>query len=100
MPKKKIEPEIPRLPVKIIRQDDKIVITIQNYSIKLLPLPGETQKYDFITLEQFITNTAKIVYGKIVEREQLKKDLASLNDKPLTPGKQTSGKTKVDRQAS
>lgn len=79
MPKPKFE--IPNIPIKITREGDKIKFVIDKYTLKLTTLPGEkSQTYDFVTLEQFICNVAKIAYQNIINYEQVRKDIESLKD--------------------
>lgn len=72
------EIDLPKVPVKITRKDDKIKIHVNGkYTLALNPLDNYSQTYDFIALELFITNTAKLIYGDIVKNEQIKKDIRS-----------------------
>jgi hypothetical protein len=74
----------PSIDIAITREDDKIKFAIGKYELKLIPTKENTQRYDFLALEQFITRVAKEEYKKIIERDVLEKNLASLvnNDEP------------------
>jgi hypothetical protein len=69
------QPDIPRIAMKIVRKDDKVKVTIGKYSITMNPLPDTSQSYDFVTFEQFITNTAQLLYSEIVKKEQAKENI-------------------------
>ena len=68
----------PQINVRITRENNRINITVGNKKIALLPVDNTTQLYDFVALEQWITRVAKYEYNKIIKRDQLEKDLASL----------------------
>lgn len=68
----------PELDIKIIREGNSIKLSMGKYELKLLPTKEDSQHYDFVALESFITVLAKFEYGKIVKREQIKEDLKSL----------------------
>lgn len=70
-----MQPNIPRIPVKIIRKNGNIKITIRTHSIELKPLEGYEQSYDLVTLEQFITKRAMAEYSAIVSSEKRKKNI-------------------------
>ena len=69
------EPEIPRIPLKITRRGDQIKLSVKQYSIILKALPDTAQSYDFVTVEQFITNTAQLLYQDIINREKSKEEV-------------------------
>jgi len=71
---------IPRVPVKITREGERLKIKIGRYQLRLKEIDGKSQTYDLVTLEQFITNSSKLVYENIIKNEQIKKDLMSLAD--------------------
>ena len=73
--------EIPNIPIKITREGERVKFVIGKYQLKLKELPGDkSQTYDFVTLEQFITNSAKLIYQDIIQVEQIKKDLKSADE--------------------
>jgi len=69
------EPEIPKIPLKVIRVDDKIKFEVGKYSLTVKPIKDTSQTYDFVIVEQFITNTAQLLYSEIIKKEQIKKDI-------------------------
>lgn len=66
---------VPRIDVKITREDDKIKIKVGKFELKLLPVEDKSQTYDFLALEQFITRTAKLLYLDIVKKDQQKNEI-------------------------
>ena len=70
-----VQPELPEIAIKIIRKDNKIKFTVDKYSLELKELPNRSQAYDFLAVEQFLTQTAQLIYSKIVQKEQIKKDI-------------------------
>jgi uncharacterized iron-regulated protein len=75
---KDIQPDIPKIDIKITREDNKLKFAIGKYELKLIELDnGKSQNYDFLALEQFITHVAQLLYTEIIQNEQVKKDLAS-----------------------
>lgn len=73
--------EIPNIPIKITREGDKVKFVVGKYQLKLNQLPNEkSQSYDFVTLEQFITNSAQLIYQDIIEADRVLKDLKSADE--------------------
>lgn len=68
-------PELPVIPIKIVRKDNKIKFTVGKYSLELKELPDRSQAYNFIAVEQFLTQSAQLIYGDLVKKEQIKKDI-------------------------
>ena len=75
MPETTKEPEIPKIALKVIRVDDKIKLEVGKYSLTVKPMADTKQSYDFVLIEQFITNTAQLLYAEIIKKEQIKKDI-------------------------
>lgn len=71
------QPDLPQIPIKIIRKDQKIKFTVGKYSLELKELPDHSQTYDFVAVEQFLTQSAQLIYSDLVKKEQIKKDLRS-----------------------
>jgi hypothetical protein len=68
------EPEIPQIPIKITRKDNKLKLVVDKYTLELKELEGYSQQYDFVLLEQFLTKTAQIMYTKIVQAQKQKEE--------------------------
>lgn len=68
--------EIPRIDIKITRAGNKLKFKVGDYQLVLNELEeGKSQCYDFLTLEQFITNTARLLYQDIVDKERIKENI-------------------------
>ena len=67
--------EIPEIPIKIQKEGEWMSFKVGKYKLRLKEQGNK--EYDFVTLEQFFTNSAKLVYQKIIDVEQIRKDLAS-----------------------
>ena len=70
--------DIPNIPIKIRREGDWLKIKVGKYQLKAKDIGN--QEYDFVTIEQFITNSARLLYQNIVDLEQVRKDLASADE--------------------
>lgn len=71
------KPDIPRICIRVRRLGDYLQLEIGNMKLKNKSIGN--QEYDLVTLEQFITRAATYSYEKIIERDILIKNLASLD---------------------
>jgi hypothetical protein len=78
MPTKDYEIDIPQIPIRIRKEGEWLKLKIGRYQLKVKDQGN--QEYDFVTVEQFITNSAKLIYQNIVQLEQVKKDLKAADD--------------------
>lgn len=73
MPEPKFD--IPNIPIKIRREGEKLKIVIGNATLKAKAIGN--QEYDLVTIEQFITNSSKIMYQNIIQQAQVISDLGA-----------------------
>lgn len=70
------ELNIPRVEIKIRRMGEWMQFEIGNMRLKAKEIGNCT--YDLVTIEQFLTKAASQAYENIIKREQIIKDLKSL----------------------
>lgn len=66
---------LPLIPVKITRKGDRVKIVAGGNTLELVCVPGRSQTYSFVELEQFITKSATKLYKELIRREQVKEEV-------------------------
>lgn len=64
------ESNLPKISMRIVRNGGKVKLTVGKYSLELKEIPNRAQTYDFLIIEQFVTNVAQLMYQDIIKKDQ------------------------------
>ena len=62
--------KLPNIPIKIVRQGDKLKFTAGKYSLTLNEMEGLSQTYPLLLLDKFITEVTTVLLSQQVERKK------------------------------